>query len=39
MTERLAKVLDYIKANHHSGIQVFFSRNAFGDQMETDEEL
>jgi len=35
MTQRLEKVLDYIKANHHSGIQVFFSRNTLGDQMET----
>lgn len=35
MTERLTKVLDYIKANYHSGIQVFCSRNTIGDQMET----
>lgn len=35
MTERLKKVLDYIKANHRSGIQVFCSRNTIGDQMET----
>ena len=35
MTQRLAKVLDYIKTNHHSSIQVFFSRNTLGDQMET----
>lgn len=35
MTQRLEKVLDYIKANYHSGIQVFCSRNTVGDQMET----
>ena len=35
MTERLTKVLDYIKANYHSRIQVFFSRNTMGDEMET----
>ena len=34
MTERLKKALDYIKANYHSGIQVFCSRNTIGDQME-----
>jgi len=35
MTERLKKVLDYIKANYYSGIQVFCSRNTVGDQMES----
>lgn len=35
MTQRLEKALDYIKANYHSGIQVFYSRNIIGDQMET----
>ena len=35
MTQRLTKVLDYIKANYYSGIQVFCSRNTVGDQMET----
>jgi len=35
MTERLTKVLDYIKANYYSGIQVFCSRNTIGDHMET----
>lgn len=35
MTQRLEKVLDYIKANYYSGIQVFCSRNTVGDQMET----
>lgn len=34
-TKTLTKVLDYIKANYHSGIQVFFSHNTAGDEMET----
>lgn len=34
-TKTLTKVLDYIKANYHSGIQVFFSHNTVGDEMDT----
>jgi len=33
MTERLKKVLDFIKANYDSGIQVYFTRNIVGDDM------
>jgi hypothetical protein len=34
MTERLKKVLDFIKANYDSGIQVYFTRNIVGDNMD-----
>jgi hypothetical protein len=34
MTERLKKALDFIKANYDSGIQVYFTRNIVGDDMD-----
>jgi tRNA(His) 5'-end guanylyltransferase len=34
MTERLKKVLGFIKENYDSGIQVYFTRNIVGDYMD-----
>lgn len=34
MTKRLKKVLDFIKANYDSGIQVYFTRNIVGDTLD-----
>jgi len=34
MTKRLKKVLDFIKANYDSGIQVYFTRNIVGDMLD-----